>query len=141
MLLRFCKSAFWGVSSATGDLVDNHDIVQFVVRPLDGTADPDADHDAWVKQQEAQRMHQLEEFDLRPPEALQRDYQRVLRAQAGAIKSLTADVEVLKQQLEFQCAPASLEESSFSPDGGLRSHIGSPSHRRGRPDTRPRPLS
>ena len=99
--------AFFGISAATGDLVDNHDIVQFVVRPLDGTDDPDADHDAWVKQQEAQRIHKLEEFDLRPPEALQRDYQRVLRAQAGAIKSLTSDVEVLKQQLEFQLAAMS----------------------------------
>ena len=26
----------------------------------------------------------IKEFDLRPPEALQRDYQRVLRAQASA---------------------------------------------------------
>lgn len=90
-----------------GDLVDNHDIVQFVVRPLDGVTDPDADHDAWANEEAAQAKHKLEEFDLRPPEALQRDYQRVLRAQAEAIKSLTGDVETLKQQLEFQLASLS----------------------------------
>jgi len=99
--------AFFGISSATGDLVDNHDIVQFVVRPLDGVTDPDADHDAWANEEAAQAKHKLEEFDLRPPEALQRDYQRVLRAQAEAIKSLTGDVETLKQQLEFQLASLS----------------------------------
>ena len=43
--------------------------------------------------------HKLEEFDLRPPEALQRDYQRVLRAQAEAIKTMQSDVETLKQQV------------------------------------------
>ena len=37
--------AFFGVSAATGDLVDNHDIVQFVVRPLDGVSDGEADYD------------------------------------------------------------------------------------------------
>ena len=42
-------------------------------------------------------------FDALPPtRPSQRDYQRVLRAQAEAIKSLTSDVETLKQQLEFQ---------------------------------------
>jgi hypothetical protein len=96
--------AFWGISSATGDLVDNHDIVQFIVRPLEGVADPEADYEAWASAEEAARKHKLEEFDLRPPEALQRDYQRVLRAQAEAIKTLSADVETLKQQLEFQLA-------------------------------------
>merc|ERR1719440_1067833 len=96
--------AFWGLSAATGDLVDNHDIVQFVVRPLAGIADPDADHELWANEELAEIKHKLEEFDLRPPEALQRDYQRVLRAQAEAIKGLTSDVETLKQQLEFQLA-------------------------------------
>ena len=95
---------FWGVSSATGDLVDNHDIIQFVMRPLDGVSDPEADYDVWAKAEEAAVKHKMEEFDLRPPEALQRDYQRVLRAQAEAIKGLTSDVETLKQQLEFQLA-------------------------------------
>ena len=38
---------------------------------------------------------------------MQRDYQRVLRAQAEAIKSLSGDVETLKQQLEFQLASMS----------------------------------
>lgn len=46
----------------------------------------------------------MEEIELRPAEALQRDYQRVLREQASAIKILSQDVEVLKQQLEFQLA-------------------------------------
>jgi len=96
--------AFWGISAATGDLVDNHDIVQFIVRPLEGVADPDADYDAWIKAQEDEAKSRLAEFDLRPPEALQRDYQRVLRAQAEAIKTLSGDVETLKQQLEFQLA-------------------------------------
>jgi len=96
--------AFFGISAATGDLVDNHDIVQFVVRPIAGIADVDADHDAWSNAELAAAKHKLEEFDLRPPEALQRDYQRVLRAQAEAIKTLSSDVETLKQQLEFQLA-------------------------------------
>jgi len=95
---------YFGISAATGDLVDNHDIVQFIVRPLAGIADPDADHDAWANAELAAQKHKLEEFDLRPPEALQRDYQRVLRAQAEAIKTLSSDVEALKQQLEFQIA-------------------------------------
>ena len=95
---------FWGISSATGDLVDNHDIVQFVVRPLEGIADADADYEAWATAERHELNSKMEEFDLRPPEALQRDYQRVLRAQAEAIKSLSGDVETLKQQLEFQLA-------------------------------------
>jgi len=99
--------AFFGVSSATGDLVDNHDIIQFVVRPLENVADPDADYDAWEKAEKEQKANALAEFDLRPPEALQRDYQRVLRAQAEAIKTLTGDVEALKQQLEFHLASIS----------------------------------
>lgn len=96
--------AFWGISSATGDLVDNHDIIQFIVRPLEGVQDPDADYELWASEDQAAIKHKLEEFDLRPPEALQRDYQRVLRAQAEAIKSLSGDVETLKQSLEFQLA-------------------------------------
>ena len=39
---------YFGISAATGDLVDNHDIVQFIVRPTAGIADPDADHDSWA---------------------------------------------------------------------------------------------
>jgi len=99
--------AFFGISAATGDLVDNHDIVQFIVRPLEGVTDPDADYDAWARDEESAIKHRMEEFDLRPPEALQRDYQRVLRAQAEAIKTLSSDVETLKQQLEFQLAAMS----------------------------------
>ena len=101
------QPAFFGLSAATGDLVDNHDIIQFIVRPLEGIADADADYEAWAADEQAQIKHKLEEFDLRPPEALQRDYQRVLRAQAEAIKSLSGDVETLKQQLEFQLASMS----------------------------------
>jgi len=99
--------AFWGISAATGDLVDNHDIIQFITRPLTGVEDPDADYDAWANAEAAAIKHKMEEFDLRPPEALQRDYQRVLRAQSEAIKTLNADVEALKQQLEFQLASIS----------------------------------
>ena len=95
---------FWGISSATGDLVDNHDIVQFIVRSLHDVDDPVKDYETWEQVEKNERASVLKEFDLRPPEALQRDYQRVLRAQATAIKSLTADVETLKQQLEFQLA-------------------------------------
>jgi len=95
---------FFGVSSATGDLVDNHDIIQFVVRPLANVDNPDADYDKWEKAESDQKANALAEFDLRPPEALQRDYQRVLRAQAEAIKTLSGDVETLKQALEFQLA-------------------------------------
>jgi hypothetical protein len=98
---------FWGLSSATGDLVDNHDIIQFIVRPLEGINDADTDYEAWAAEEAAQQKHKLEEFDLRPAEALQRDYQRVLRAQAEAIKLLSGDVETLKQQLEFQISAMS----------------------------------
>lgn len=97
--------AFFGISAATGDLVDNHDIIQFIVRPLEGVADADADYEQWASSEAAEIKHKLEEFDLRPAEALQRDYQRVLRAHAEAIKSLSGDVETLKQQLEFQVPP------------------------------------
>ena len=75
-------------AAATGDLVDNHDIIQFITRPLTGIDDAEADYDAWANAEQAAIKHKMEEFDLRPPEALQRDYQRVLRAQAEAIKTL-----------------------------------------------------
>ena len=39
---------FQGVSSATGDLVDNHDIIQFNVRSLEGVEDPEADYEKWA---------------------------------------------------------------------------------------------
>jgi len=97
-------NSYFAISSATGDLVDNHDIIHFLVRNIQGVPDPIADYKLWsdgVKELERSRML---EFDLRPAEALQRDYQRVLRAQAEAIKSLSADVEKLKQQMEFQLA-------------------------------------
>jgi len=97
-------NAYFGVSSATGDLVDNHDIIAFNVRNLAEIKDPEADYDAWAQADLDQQKQLLEEFDLRPAEAMQRDYQRVLRAQAAAIKGLTQDVEKLKQQLEFQMA-------------------------------------
>ena len=99
--------AFWGLSAAKGDLVDNHDIIQFIIRPLQGIDDAEADYEQWAAAEQAAIKHQMQEFDLRPPEALQRDYQRVLRAQAEAIKTLTSDVETLKQQLEFQMAAIS----------------------------------
>ena len=98
---------YWGVSSATGDLVDNHDIIQFVVRSGAGVTDHDADYEAWANGEAQAAKSKLEEFDLRPPEALQRDYQRALRAQAEAIKTLSSDVEQLKQQLEFQLSSMS----------------------------------
>ncbi|KAL1510486.1 hypothetical protein AB1Y20_006791 [Prymnesium parvum] len=97
-------TAFLGVSSATGDLVDNHDVIQFNVRSLEGVANAEADYDAWAAAEQQAIQSKLEEHDLRPAEALQRDYQRVLRAQASAIKLLSQDVEALKQQLEFQLA-------------------------------------
>jgi mannose-binding lectin 2 len=97
-------SPYFGISSATGDLVDNHDIVQFTVGSLEGVADPIAHHESWVNAQDAQERAILEEFDLRPAEATQRDYSRVLRAQAAAIKGLTSDVNKLKQSMEFQLA-------------------------------------
>jgi len=95
---------YFGVSAATGDLVDNHDIIQFTVQSLDGVQDPVAHHQAWTDAQDAQDRATLEEFDLRPAEATQRDYVRVLRAQAHAIKTLSADVDKLKQSIEFQVA-------------------------------------
>jgi len=92
---------YFGVSAATGDLVDNHDIIQFTVQGIEGIADPVAHHQAWTDTQDALERSKLEEFDLRPAEATQRDYVRVLRAQAAAIKELSADVDKLKQQIEF----------------------------------------
>ena len=77
------SNAYFGISSATGDLVDNHDIVQFTVGSLEGVADPVQHHQAWTDAQDAQERAILEEFDLRPAEATQRDYSRVLRAQGA----------------------------------------------------------
>jgi len=99
--------AFIGFSSATGDLVDNHDIIQFVLRPVGSGDNVEADYDKWEAQEKLDKSTLIKEFDLRPPEALQRDYQRVLRAQAEAIKTLTSDVDELKQQLEFQLSAMS----------------------------------
>merc|ERR1712087_207632 len=93
-----------GVSAATGDLVDNHDIIHFTVRSLAEVDDPLADYEHWMTAEKQQETLRIEEHDLRPAEALQRDYQRVLRAQAAAIKQLNADVDKLKQQMEFQIA-------------------------------------
>ena len=132
---------YWGISSATGDLVDNHDIIQFVVRPLSGVADPDADYEAWAKAESRPRtwrtahtvhlppgalligravcvaqaereevQHRLEEFDLRPAESLQRDYQRVLRAQAFAIKQMQA-----RPSRGPRVTPTCLTRDSYSP--------------------------
>jgi len=101
------SNAYFGVSAATGDLVDNHDIVQFTVGSLEGIADPVQHHQNWVDAQDAQQRARLQEFDLRPAEATQRDYTRVLRAQAAEIKALTGDVDKLKQALEFQMASVS----------------------------------
>jgi len=105
------SNAYFGISSATGDLVDNHDIVQFTVGSLEGVADPVQHHQAWTDAQDAQERAILEEFDLRPAEATQRDYSRVLRAQAAAIKSLSSDVDKLKQAMEFQLASLSTATS------------------------------
>lgn len=100
----FSNGGYLAVSSATGDLVDNHDIVHFTIRSLEGVDDPIADHKAWADMLKYQEASTLEEFDLRPAESLQRDYTRVLRAQAAAIKSTLQDIDKLKQQMEFQLA-------------------------------------
>jgi len=98
------KEAYFAITSATGDLVDNHDIIHFAVRTLENIADPTQDYDEWREFIRRAEEARLEEHDLRPSEAMQRDYSRVLRAQALAIKTLNADVDKLKQQLEFQLA-------------------------------------
>jgi len=98
---------YFGISSATGDLVDNHDIIHFAVRSLEPTTDPIEDYNKWSAEVERKERFTLEEFDLRPAEATQRDYVRVLRAQASAIKTLTADMDKVKQSLEFQLAAMS----------------------------------
>uniref|UniRef100_A0A7S3AMB7 L-type lectin-like domain-containing protein n=1 Tax=Haptolina ericina TaxID=156174 RepID=A0A7S3AMB7_9EUKA len=100
-------NAYFGVSSATGDLVDNHDIIQFNVRSLAGVENAEEDYDKWAKLEQDLINSKLEEFDMRPAEALQRDYQRVLRAQAAEIKTLHNDMELLKQSLEFTLASMS----------------------------------
>ncbi len=51
------------------------------------------EQDRWARLKELRAKSKLEEFDLRPAEALQRDYQRVLRAQALEIKKLTRSVD------------------------------------------------
>jgi hypothetical protein len=101
------SSGFFGISSATGDLVDNHDIIQFAVRNLQGVEDPMQDFAEWKADLEEERTTVLAEFDLRPAESTQRDYSRVLRAQAAAIKSLMNDMDKVKQSMEFQLAAMS----------------------------------
>jgi len=98
------KQGYFSISSATGDLVDNHDIIHFTVRSLEKVDDPIADYEHWMTAEKQQLQLKVEEHDLRPAEGLQRDYTRVLRAQAAAIKSLNADMDQLKQMLEFEMA-------------------------------------
>jgi len=110
------SAGYFGISSATGDLVDNHDIIQFVVRPLTGVADPEADYESWSDGEKQEARHRLEEFDLRPAEALQRDYQRVLRAQAQAIKSLSGEVrEPRRRPPALPAPPAALPAPPAAP--------------------------
>ena len=84
------SNLYFGISSATGDLVDNHDIIQFTTRSLAGVDDPIADYQKWDEAVDAFSAALIAEFDLRPAEALQRDYQRVIRAQSAAIKGAPA---------------------------------------------------
>ena len=95
---------YFAITSATGDLVDNHDIVQFSVRSLEGVDDPNGDYDRWEHSVRLAHEAKSSDYELRPQEVMQRDYARVVRAQASALRSLTADVEQLKQQLEFRMA-------------------------------------
>ena len=95
---------YFAIPSATGDLVDNHDIVQFSVRSLEGVDDPNGDYDRWEHSVRLAHEAKSSDYELRPQEVMQRDYARVVRAQASALRSLTADVEQLKQQLEFRMA-------------------------------------
>lgn len=97
-------SSYFAISSATGDLVDNHDIIYFQTRNLQGVSDPILDYQAWFNRLQELERSSLDEFELKPVETLQRDYQRVLRAQAIAIKTLSTDVAKLKAQMEFQLA-------------------------------------
>mmetsp|Transcript_28905 Transcript_28905/g.47959 ORF Transcript_28905/g.47959 Transcript_28905/m.47959 type:complete len:448 (-) Transcript_28905:484-1827(-) len=97
-------SGYFSVSSATGDLVDNHDIIHFSVRSLAGIKDPIEDYSVWKAAMESKERLTVSEFDLRPAEALQRDYSRVLRAQAQALKELKADLDKTMQSMEFQLA-------------------------------------
>ena len=53
-------NAYFGISSATGDLVDNHDIMQFTVGSLEGVVDPIAHHESWVNAQDAQERAVLD---------------------------------------------------------------------------------
>jgi hypothetical protein len=96
--------SYFAISSATGDLVDNHDIMYFQARNLQGVSDPMLDYQMWFDQNQELERSSLVEFELKPVETLQRDYQRVVRAQANAIKTLSADVAKLKAQMEFQLA-------------------------------------
>jgi len=47
---------------------------------------------------------QQSELDLRPAEAVQRDYARALAAHTASLKALSASVDKLQQQMEFQLA-------------------------------------
>lgn len=98
------SSGYFAISSATGDLVDNHDIMHFVVRGTEGVDNVDQDHQAWLDQQKALAAMQQSELDLRPAEAVQRDYARALAAHTASLKALSASVDKLQQQMEFQLA-------------------------------------
>jgi hypothetical protein len=96
--------SYFAISSATGDLVDNHDIMHFQTSNLEGVSDPILDFKNWFDRAQEMERSLLVDFEVRPSEVLQRDYQRVVRAQAEAIKTLSADVVKLKAQMEFQLA-------------------------------------
>ena len=73
---------FWGISSATGDLVDNHDIVQFIVRPLNSVADANKDYDEWVAAEKAEVDAKASAGNLLPQEEMDKNFGRVIRQQA-----------------------------------------------------------
>lgn len=97
------NNAYFGISSATGDLVDNHDIIQFVVRSLEPTSDAEAEYEAWVKTETEKLTAKNAPLEL-PNTESQDPRDRVIRAQSEQLKTMSAEIDKLKQSLEFQLA-------------------------------------
>lgn len=98
------REHFFGISAATGDLVDNHDVLSFSVHGWEGSSVQQADI-------EAVRAHALAHADARALDFSERgagahasadDYLSVIDEQAAEIQRLRSALAVLQHRFEYE---------------------------------------